>query len=311
MKYDSNGIFGGLVLRVAAAIAFVFATAVTGLAADGAADVKTRFVEVGGRKIAYRSVGSGTPILLANRFRGNLDSWDPLFIDSLAKNYRVIIFNYSGFASSTGKPATDIASYAVDFRDLAAGLGLKKVIVGGWSFGGFVAQIAMNEYPDLVSHVVLIGTNPPGKNALGIEPAFFEISRRASYTVDDEAFLFFEPKSESSRKAAQASRDRIAKRQTDRDTRIPESHWDFYTSGIEDFVADPSGARDKIQASKKPILLISGDHDVCFPIENWIALSRKLATTQMIVFPQSGHGPQHQFPELTADYIDKFVKRAN
>jgi len=276
--------------------------------AENAATVKTKFVETGGRKIAYRSIGKGTPLILANRFRGNLDVWDPLFLDSLAKNFQVITFDYSGFGLSTGKPPTDILGFAKDVKDLAEALKFKKIIVGGWSFGGFVAQIVTTEFPEIVSHAVLIGTNPPGKNALGIEPIFFEVSRRPSYTVEDEAILFFEPKSEKSRRAAQASRDRIAQRKTDLDVRIPETLWDNYTKGGDDYFADPYTAREKMQQTKIPILLISGDHDVCFPIENWIALSRRLPTTQLIVFPHAGHGPQHEFPELTADYINNFIQ---
>lgn len=64
-----------------------------------AVDVKTAYAEVNGRKIAYRSIGKGMPIVLCQRFRGNLDSWDPLFLDELGKNYRVLIFDYSAFGS--------------------------------------------------------------------------------------------------------------------------------------------------------------------------------------------------------------------
>ena len=55
-----------------------------------AVSAKTKFVETGGKKIAYRSIGSGQPIILVNRFRGNLDSWDLAFLDALASTYNVI-----------------------------------------------------------------------------------------------------------------------------------------------------------------------------------------------------------------------------
>ena len=45
---------------------------------------KTTFVEASDRKIAYRSIGKGLPIIMANRFRGTLDTWDPAFLNSLA-----------------------------------------------------------------------------------------------------------------------------------------------------------------------------------------------------------------------------------
>ncbi len=279
--------------------------------AQAAISSKTKFVEIKGRKIAYRTIGKGDPIILANRFRGNLDAWDPLFLDNLAKKYTVVTFNYSGLASSTGKPGTKIVDFANDIKDLADALGFKKAIVGGWSFGGFAAQIAALEYPDLFTHVILIGTNPPGQNEHPIEEKFFEVSSRWNYTVEDETYLFFEPLSDSSRKAAQSSHNRIAQRKTDLDVKIPEALWQHYTLGGKDYITDNEGTRERLLKLKTPMLIITGDHDVCFPFENWVKLSRKLQRAQMILFYQAGHGPHHQLPELTSKYIIDFIENAN
>ncbi len=40
---------------------------------------QTQFASIDNKKIAYRKFGKGTPIIIANRFRGTLDTWDPLF----------------------------------------------------------------------------------------------------------------------------------------------------------------------------------------------------------------------------------------
>ncbi|MCF2443955.1 hypothetical protein L0657_08315 [Dyadobacter sp. CY345] len=46
-------------------------------------------------KIAYRQFGTAEPLLLVNRFRGVMDTWNPLFLDALAADYQVILFDYS------------------------------------------------------------------------------------------------------------------------------------------------------------------------------------------------------------------------
>jgi hypothetical protein len=99
------------------------------------AENRTQFLESKGRKIAYRSIGQGTPVILALRFRGVLDSWDPAFLDSLSQNYRVIIFDYSGIGDSTGTRATTMPQMVDDIFDLADGLKLDKFVLGGlwWS----------------------------------------------------------------------------------------------------------------------------------------------------------------------------------
>src|SRR4030095_11887558 len=168
-----------------------------------ATNSNTLFADINGRKIAYRSIGTGDPMILCQRFRGNLDDWDPAFLDALSENYNVITFDYSGFASSTGEPPSNMLLFAKDVVDLAAALNLKKIIVGGWSFGGWVAQIVTTEFPELVSQTVLIGTRPPGNVKHTFEEIFIKLSRKEDNDFEDEVVLFFEPTSKISRAAAE------------------------------------------------------------------------------------------------------------
>ena len=41
---------------------------------------------------------------------------------------------------------------------------------------------------------------------------------------------------------------------------------------------------------------------------NWYALNQQMKSLHLITFPQAGHGPQHQHPELSADVIASFVR---
>jgi pimeloyl-ACP methyl ester carboxylesterase len=51
-----------------------------------------------------------------------------------------------------------------DVKEVAAAFKLTKIIVAGWSIGAMVAQTVTTQYPELVSHAILIGTTPPGGN---------------------------------------------------------------------------------------------------------------------------------------------------
>lgn len=275
--------------------------------AQNASNSKTQYAETGGRKIAYRSIGKGTPIVLVNRFRGTLDTWDPLFLDKLAENYNVITFDYTGIGSSTGTLPTDISIVAKDVKDLSDALKLKKIIVLGWSYGGLVAQAATFQYPELVTHSILVGTNPPGKNEIAFEQAFLDRALKPINNFEDEIVLFFEPKSESSKKAAQLSHDRIYKRIDVSKIPSTQNVFELYFKGGAGFREDKQNFRNQLKTTKRPILVISGDHDISFAVENWFTLLRELPTTQIIVFPHTGHAPQHQYPELTAKYIHDFI----
>lgn len=279
--------------------------------AQTALNSKTEFAEINGKKLAYRTIGKGQPIVLVNRFRGTLDTWDPLFLDKLAENYKVITFDFTGIGSSSGTLPTDVIAVATDIKDLADHLKLKTIYLLGWSYGGTIAQVATIQYPQLISHSVLIGTGPPGKNDMPLEKAFLERALKPINNEEDEVVLFFEPTSAESIKASKLSHDRIAKRLDVSKIPSTQAVFDLYFKGGAGYREDKANFREQLKTTKTPILVISGDHDISFAVENWFALNRQLPTAQIIVYPQTGHAPQHQYPELTVNYITNFITQTS
>ncbi len=196
-------------------------------ASIGAVAAPTRFVETGGRRLAYRSIGSGTPIVLATRFRGTMDYWDPAFLDALVDNdFQVVTFDYSGLGHSTGEKTYDAGSLAKDAGDLIEALDLEDVVMSGWSLGGVAAQVALALFPERIGHAVLLATTPPGHLVKQGDELFYDTVSKPAPDLEDEVTIFFEPASAASREAARASRERIAQRTTDRGEDVPvEWRW--------------------------------------------------------------------------------------
>src|SRR5512138_923511 len=153
--------------------------------ATTALTTKTQYAIIDGKKIAYRQFGIGTALILVNRFRGTLDTWDPLFLDLLAKENTVITFDYSGIGYSEGVLPTDIKDVATEVTKLADFLKIDKFNVMGWSYGGCVAQYLIFLNPQRVIKSVVIGSNPMGKNEVPFEPAFFERALKPINDFDD------------------------------------------------------------------------------------------------------------------------------
>lgn len=268
----------------------------------------TRFIDVNGRKLAYRVIGKGPVLVICNRYRGILDTWDPAFIDSLARELQVVIFDYSGIGRSGGEVSVaNLDTAADDLKDLLDGLGIPSCFICGWSYGGMVAQTFFTLYPDYGKKLVLIGTPPPGENKYPIEKAFYAVAFHPVNDLEDDYIAFFEPRSALSRAAAAASRSRINSREGDLDIPVPEPLFKAYLEGSQSFRDDKAGTRDKIIKCEKPIFLLMGDHDVCFAAENWFELNQQMASLQLMVLPQAGHAPQHQYPMLSAAYIINFL----
>jgi pimeloyl-ACP methyl ester carboxylesterase len=273
-----------------------------------AVNSKIKYARVKGHRIAYRAIGNGKPIILASRFRGSLDYWDPAFLDELAKSYRVITFDYSGTGRSEGELPTDMVVVGEEIIEFARQLGYSKFIVGGWSYGGMVCQTLAVHHPEVLTHLLLMGTNPPGKSKLATSQLFLDTSSKWDNDLTDETILFFEPESPYSRNAAKLSHERLALRKTDRDLPVAKDVWPRYYQAVGAYYEDKDNVRQRLGKAPIPILMLAGDHDIANFPENWFDLNRTYPNLQLVVFPQTGHGPQHQYPLIAANYILTFLK---
>ncbi len=90
----------------------------------------------------YRRLGrqGGVPLVLLNSFRGTIDWWDPEFLDYLAADHDVIVFDNVGIGYSSGEPRDSIDGFAEGAIEFIDALGLPTVDLLGWSLGGIVAQ---------------------------------------------------------------------------------------------------------------------------------------------------------------------------
>ena len=276
-----------------------------------AATAQTEYVEVDGQPIAYRSFGCGRSILLINRLRGTLDTWDPLFLDTLAATCNVITVDYPGIGYSSGAFPANMKEASDFVGSFAEALDLERFVLLGWSWGGLVAQAVMIDRPERVTHLVLIGTAPPGKGQMPVEQAFLERAFKPVNDLADEAVLFFEPDSPTSMRTAKQSHDRIYARPGVTE-RIPSTEREIkaYLSVAAEFREDEAGRRQRLLETDKPVLVITGDNDPSARAENWLALVNKTRSVSTVVLPETGHAPQHQHPALTVAMVETFLHYA-
>ncbi|WP_202843439.1 alpha/beta fold hydrolase [Luteimonas saliphila] len=273
-----------------------------------AATASTQYVVVGKDRIAYRRLGNGPTILAANRLRGTLDTWDPLFLDELAKRYTVITFDFPGIGYSEGSLPDDMTDVSAFVEGLSDALGIDRFIALGWSWGGLATQAYILDHPRRVTHAILVATNPPGQNAIPLQPAFLERALKPVNDLDDEEVLFFVPNSEASVAAAKSSHERIYARPgvTERIPSTPEQFAPYFTAGKR-FHDDPMNRRHRLAESTLPILVICGDHDTSTAGQNWFPLIGKMRNAQFVYFSETGHAPQHQHPVRVAELIHDFL----
>lgn len=146
---------------------------------------------------AYRRFGASDddqpPLLFLQHFRGNLDNWDPLLINSIAADWEVILLDNTGVGLSTGTVPVTVTQMARDAIAFLDALVLDQVDLLGYSLGGMVAQEIALLRPRVVRRIVLAGTGPRGGHQT--HGWTFDIERTANAAnngLENLLHIFFE-----------------------------------------------------------------------------------------------------------------------
>jgi pimeloyl-ACP methyl ester carboxylesterase len=110
-------------------------------------------------EIHYEETGAGFPMVLCHEFAGDCRSWDPQ-VHHFARRYRVITYNYRGYASSS-VPA-DPAAYSqdilvADMRALMDKLAIPQAHIVGIATGANVALNFAIAHPGMTRSAVIAG----------------------------------------------------------------------------------------------------------------------------------------------------------
>jgi pimeloyl-ACP methyl ester carboxylesterase len=269
----------------------------------------TQFVEANGIRFAYRRFGNaaGIPLVLNQHFTGTMDHWDPAVTDGLAKEREVILFNNAGVSSSSGEVPTTVERMGANAIAFIKALGLTKVDVLGFSIGGFVAQEITLRAPELVRRLVLVGTGPrSGEGMATLTPKAQEIFG-ATYDEPDHLWLRVHfTRSEKSQAAGREFLKRFRLRAENRDPEVNEKVAPAQLEAISKWGA-PLKSFDYLKAIKQPALVVNGSNDVIIYTANSFILQQNLPNAQLILYPDSNHGSQYQYPALFVADVTRFL----
>lgn len=272
------------------------------------ATAPTQYIEAEGVRYAYRRFGAetGVPLLMLPHFRAGMDHWDPLVTNGLAANRPVILFDNAGIGASGGETPESAEGFAENVVRFLTAMGLAEIDLLGFSVGGYVSQALVLARPDLVRRLILVGTKPRAGEMEGLGERVPEVANHEVLTEDDYLYLFFSA-SEASRAAGREFWKRRHARTQDVDLESgPDS-----VRGQNALRADWNTARgerfEELRGIIQPTLVVNGNNDIMVPtINSWI-LSQHIPNSQLIIFPDSGHGSLFQYPELFCFYAARFL----
>jgi pimeloyl-ACP methyl ester carboxylesterase len=269
----------------------------------------TRTITAGGTTYAYRELGpkGGIPVVFFVHLAATLDNWDPRIIDPIAKNRHVVAFDNKGVGASTGQVPDSVEAMADDAFAFIKALGFDRIDIFSFSLGGFIAQALVVKHPELVRKLVLTGTGPKGGKDIdkvaGV--TYLDILRATLTRSDPKEFLFFN-RNATGKAAAKAFVKRLEERTVDRDAPIKIKAFRTQLKAIKKW---GRGTPDDLSKLTHPTLIANGDNDRMVPSVLSDDLRRRIKGSELIIYPDSGHGGIFQFHDKFAPAAIEFLDR--
>jgi pimeloyl-ACP methyl ester carboxylesterase len=266
-------------------------------------DTPTQAINVGSVEFAYRQLGpsTGVPVVFLTHLAAVLDNWDPRVVDGIAATHRVITFDNRGVGASSGSTPRTIEEMATDAVAFIRALGLEQVDLFGFSMGGMIAQVIAQAEPQLVRKLLLAGTGPAGGEGIDkvTRISYLDTARGLLTRQDPKQFLFF-TRTPNGRRAGKEFLARLQERTSDRDKAISVGAFRAQLRAIHRWGRQQPADLASIH---QPVLAINGDSDKMVPSNNTVDLARRLPNSQLVLYPDAGHGGVFQFHQ-------DFVRRA-
>lgn len=277
-------------MKVRALICLLAVSAIAGCGGSKARpelfEASVKHADVAGTQIAWYERGRGPALVMLMGTGSTMSEWDPALLRLLARNQRLILFDYPGVGlSGPWRAPRTFDSLANSTAALMDAIGLGRANVLGWSMGGFVAQRLAVDHPERVGHLVLAGTNAGGRRAvLGTraaqridsdpDPSDAEILHEL-YPPDDQAegrrFL---------RRLVTASQSG----EIPDDFHVPDATADAQVAAEDPWLRGDLNYR-QLAGVTAPTLAAAGSEDPVVPPINLRQIARQIPGAELRVFP--------------------------
>jgi proline iminopeptidase len=255
------------------------------------------------------------PVLIAHHGGGGIGSLEEpkSTFGPLADQFRVIVFDARGCGRSEGKPPFSHAQWAADVDGLRQWAGVDEIIVTGGSYGGFIALEYALAYPEHTRAMILRDTSADKSN---LERAYENARTQTRIEINWDNFnRYWHGEIYDDEDLKQRWADIIPlydfnydpeKSKVDVEGRIyrHEAHnWCFlYNMPNYDL-------REQLPSVQCPTLVTVGRTDWVTPVSSAETIASLIPNSELVIFENSGHSPQHEEFELFQKTMRDFLAK--
>lgn len=172
--------------------------------------------------------------------------------------------------------------------------------------GGMIAQEVVRLAPNLVHRLILVGTGHRG--GIGIDKVtsttFRYMARASFHRVDPKRYIFYGHDDKGKIEA-----DKVLSRLNSREKAYADKVMavpSFFRQ-LKAIKAWGKAPEDDLSFVKRPTLIVNGDKDMMVPTKNSYIMNDKISNSQLIIYPNAGHGSLFQYADQFAKDLEEFL----
>jgi pimeloyl-ACP methyl ester carboxylesterase len=253
---------------------------------------------------------NGPVLVLVHGSNASLFTWEP-WVSRLFQDFHIVTMDLPGHGLTGAVPNQDYSQEGmVKFvAEVTDKLGVKKFAIAGNSMGGGVAARFAEEYPDRVNALILVDAagepTPMGDRV----PLVFKIAR---IPVLSKILLHITPRS----LVEEGLNDAIVHKAIITDKMI-DQYWEFArmdgsraANGARFMLPFTNDVKTHIGDIKAPVLILWGAQDHLIPVIAAHEYQKDLPGSQLVIYPATGHIPQEEVPDRSAQDMRTFLSGA-
>jgi pimeloyl-ACP methyl ester carboxylesterase len=248
-------------------------------------------------------MGEGHPLVMILGLTATLDWWDPVMLEALSKEYRLLIFDNRG-AGRTETPQDGeftIEQFASDTAGLMDAVGFERAHVLGFSMGGMIAQGVALDFPEKIDKLILASTYCGGKTSV-------YMTRDVMATIADRSGT---PREQVERFCSVLFCQEWLDAHGEDVEKFSERYLDAPATDLNaarQFIATVKfDACDRLPRIDRPTLVVAGLDDVLIPAENASIIAGRIPGAKLILYEDTGHGlvweRREEFLRELADFL--------
>jgi pimeloyl-ACP methyl ester carboxylesterase len=257
---------------------------------------------INGIEMFWMEEGRGAPLVFLHGFPFSSAMWGPQVVH-FSRHYRVIVPDLRGFGKTSLDPEKQTSTMELMADDVAAlldHLKLSRVVLVGFSMGGYISFPFYRKYPQKVRALVLCDTRSEAdtdEGKAGRHALIKEVGEKGSTAAADAMIpRLFGP---DSYRRQQETVAQIA-------GLIGRTHPAAIIAAAAG-IAERPDSTELLSQIEVPALVMVGRDDVITPVEGARKMAAQLPDWQLSVIPNAGHMSNLENPGFFNQALDSFL----